>query len=73
MYLLDFGLCGVKIEQIVKEWEDGEKFKIYDIDRILALATPDLKTLVSSVADARWLLKQEFTDPYNASVKENLL
>lgn len=67
------GLCGVTTKHILKEREDGEHFIFPDLDRILALATPDPKTLDSYVANARWLLKQEFTRPYVAMLEDHCI
>lgn len=55
---LTVGLCGVTNEQIVQEREVGEQFIFPRLYRILALAEPDPKTLVSSIANARWQIRR---------------
>lgn len=70
---LTVGLCGASTEQIVKEREDGEQYIFQGLDRIMDLPTPELKTLVSSVANARWLLTEKFTGTYDGVLEEQNL
>lgn len=52
------GLCGVYREQVVKERKEGDQLSFPGLDRGLACATNDTKSLVSSIANERWLIKE---------------
>lgn len=70
---LAVGLCGVTTEQVAKEREDEEQFIFPVLDRILVLSTPDANILVSSIANAHWMIKEEFTGSYAGLLEEQFL
>lgn len=57
-------MCEVTTKQLVEEREDSETFIFPGLERILALAVPDAKSLMTSIANTRWLLKTGVTGAY---------
>lgn len=67
------GICGFTTEQLIQEREEGDTFIFTGLDLILALAVPDPKTLVISLASAHWLLKENVTGPYVKALQDQFL
>lgn len=57
----------------MQECEDGQQFIFPGLDRILALGVPNTQALVSSLENARWLLKEEFTGSYAKMFEEHFV
>lgn len=66
-------LCGVKTEQIVQEREYEEQFIFPGLDCILALAAPDIRTVVSSITKERCVIKEVCNGSYAGLHEENFL
>lgn len=64
------GLCGVKNEDLIKEFKEGSAFIFPDLDRILSLTVIDSKTFIVSLENSRWLSKVDFTTNYSQKLAE---
>lgn len=58
---------------MVKDCDEGGKYIFPGLDRILALIVPEPQALVSSVTNAKWLLKEEFTGSYSSVLEEHFI
>lgn len=67
------GLCGVTTEQNVQERKGEEQYIFQRVDRVLELAQSDVQSLILSIANERWLLKEVFTGPYDALLEAHFV
>lgn len=52
------------------ERKDGEQIIFPGLDGMLALATPDSKSLMFSIAKERWLIREESTRSYECVLED---
>lgn len=67
------GLLDMTTEQMAEEGEDGEQYIFNGSDRITVLAQTDAQSLISWIAKARWIRKEEFPGPCAAIIESQFV